>query len=85
MRRKTQIVLAITFMVAAMVCSLSYVYVSQILRQRVAYERDTANYLNSQLAHIAASEIPDFTSTHVDTSNPAKLRLAISRLSCDQP
>src|SRR5580704_18096902 len=77
MRRKTQIVLAITFMVTAIVSSLSYVYLSEILRQRVAYERDTANYLNSQLAHIAASEIPDFTSTHVDTSNPAKLRLAI--------
>jgi signal transduction histidine kinase len=78
MRRKTQIVLAITLLVAALVCSLSYVYVSQILRQRVAYERDTANYLNSQLAHIAASEIPDFTSTRVDTSNPAKLRSAIA-------
>jgi len=77
MRRKTQIVLAITFMVTALVSSLSYAYLSEILRQRVAYEGDTANYLNSQLAHIAASEIPDFTSTHVDTNNPAKLRLAI--------
>jgi signal transduction histidine kinase len=77
MRRKTQIVLAITFMVTALVSSLSYAYLSEILRQRVAYEGDTANYLNSQLAYIAASEIPDFTSTHVDTSNPAKLRLAI--------
>jgi signal transduction histidine kinase len=78
MRRKTQIVLAITFMVAALVCSLSYVYVSQILRQRVAYERDTAHYLSSQLAHVAASEVPDFTSTRVDTSNPIKLRAAIA-------
>src|SRR5579863_5551994 len=78
MRRKTQIVFAITFMVAAMVSSLSYVYVSEILRQRVAYARDTANYLGEQLAHIADAEIPDFTSTHVDTSNPAKLRLAIA-------
>jgi signal transduction histidine kinase len=78
MRRKTQIVLAITFMVAALVCSLSYVYVSQILRQRVAYERDTAHYLSSQLAHVAASEVPDFTSTRVDTSNPVKLRAAIA-------
>jgi PAS domain S-box-containing protein len=78
MRRKTQIVLAITFMVAALVCSLSYVYVSQILRQRVAYEWDTANYLCSQLAHVAASEVPDFTSTRVDTSNPVKLRAAMA-------
>jgi PAS domain S-box-containing protein len=78
MRRKTQIVLAITFMVAALVCSLSYVYVSQILRQRVAYERDTAHYLSSQLAYVAASEVPDFTSTRVDTSNPVRLRAAIA-------
>jgi signal transduction histidine kinase len=78
MRRKTQIVFAITFMVAAMVSSLSYVYVSEILRQRVAYAHDTANYLGEQLAHIADTETPDFTSTHVDTSNPTKLRLAIA-------
>src|SRR5271170_8187118 len=78
MRRKTQIVLAITFMVTAMVCSLSYVFLSEILRQRVAYASDTANYLGSQLAHIFSSEIPDFTSTHVDTRDPAKLRLAIA-------
>jgi signal transduction histidine kinase len=78
MRRKTQIVLAITFMVTALVSSLSYVYLSEILRQRVAYARDTANYLGEQLAHIADTETPDFTSTHVDTSNPAKLRLAIA-------
>jgi signal transduction histidine kinase len=78
MRRKTQIVLAITFMVTALVSSLSYAYLSEILRQRVAYAHDTANYLGEQLAHIADSEIPDFTSTHVNTSNPAKLRLAIA-------
>ncbi len=78
MRRKTQIVLAITCLVAALVCSLSYVYLSEILRQRVAYAHDTANYLGEQLAHIADAETPDFTSTHVDTSNPAKLRLAIA-------
>jgi PAS domain S-box-containing protein len=78
MRRKTQIVLAITFMVAAVACSLSYVFLSEILRQRVAYARDTANYLGEQLAHIADTETPDFTSTRVDTSNPAKLRQAIA-------
>jgi signal transduction histidine kinase len=78
MRRKTQIVLAITFMVAAVACSLSYVFIAEVLRQRVAYARDTANYLSSQLAHIAASEVPDFTSTKVDTTNPVKLRRALA-------
>ncbi len=78
MRRKTQLVLAITFMVAALVCSFSYIYVSYILRQRVAFAHDAANYVNSELAHVASAEIPDFTSTHVDTSNPEKLRRAIT-------
>src|SRR3989442_7065458 len=78
MRRKTQLVLAITFMVAALVCSFSYIYVSYILRQRIAFVHDAANYVNSELAHVASAEIPDFTSTHVDTNNPAKVRRAIT-------
>ena len=78
MRRKTQIVLAITFMVAAMVSAFSYIYVSQILRQRVTFAHDTAGFLNSQLAYLAANAIPDLTSTRVDTTNPAKVRSAIA-------
>jgi len=79
MRRKTQIVLAITFMVAALVCSFSYIYVSQILRQRVAYAHDSAAYLDSQLAYLVAKAvIPDLADTRVDTSNPAKVRRAIA-------
>jgi PAS domain S-box-containing protein len=77
MRRKTQLVLAITFMVAALVCSFSYIYISYILRQRIAFARDAANNLNSELTYVAAAEIPDFTSTHVDTSKPEKVRRAI--------
>jgi PAS domain S-box-containing protein len=78
MRRKTQIVLAITFLVAALVCGFSYIYVSQILRQRVTFAHDTAGYLNNQLAYFAAKAIPDLTSTRVDTGNPAKVRRAIA-------
>jgi PAS domain S-box-containing protein len=78
MRRKTQIVLAITFMVAVLVCSFSYIYVSQILRQRVTYARESAASINSQLAYLAASATPDLTSTRVDTSSPAAVRRAIA-------
>jgi signal transduction histidine kinase len=78
MRRKTQIVLAITFMVAALVCSFSYIYIWQILHQRVTFAHDTAGFLNSQLAYLAANAIPDLTSTRVDTSNPVKVRRAIA-------
>jgi signal transduction histidine kinase len=78
MRRKTQIVLAITFLVAALVCSFSYIYVSQILRQRVTTAHDSAAYLNSQLAYLAHNAIPDLTSTRIDTNNPVKVRRAIA-------
>ena len=79
MRRKTQLVLAITFMVAALVCSFSYIYVSQILRQQVTFARDTAANLDLQIAYLAAkAAIPDLGDTRVDTSNPAKVRRAIA-------
>jgi len=78
MRRKTQIVLAITFMVAALVCGFSYIYIWQILGQRVMFAHDTAGFLNSQLAYLATNAIPDLTSTRVDTSNPVKVRHAIA-------
>jgi len=78
MRRKTQIVLAITLMVAALVSGFSYIYVSQILRQRVTFAHDTAGFLNTQLAYLAANAVPDLTSTRVDTNNPVKVRRAIT-------
>jgi hypothetical protein len=72
-------VLAITFMVAALVCSFSYVYVSEMLRQRVTFAHDTAGFLSNQLGYVAANAIPDMTSTlRGDASNPAKVRPAIT-------
>ena len=78
MRRKTQLVLAITFMVALLVCSFSYIYISQILRQRVAYAHDAAANLDAQLAYLASKAIPDLADTKIDTRNPAKVRRAIA-------
>jgi PAS domain S-box-containing protein len=79
MRRKTQLVLAITFMVTALVCSFSYIYISQILRQQVARALDSAAYLDSQIAYFAdKAVVPDLSSTKVDTSNPVKVRRAMA-------
>src|SRR5271166_1194008 len=78
MRRKTQIVLAITLMTATLVFLFSWIYVSQILRQRVTTAHDSAAYLNSQLAYLASKAVPDLSSTRVDTSNPDKVRRAIA-------
>ncbi len=78
MRRRTQIVLAVTFMAAALVTGASYLYISQILRQGIYTAHDTASYLASQLAYLATNAAPDLSSTHVDTANPAALRRGVA-------
>src|SRR5205814_9153119 len=77
MRRRTTIVLAITFMVATLVCAFSYIYISQLLRQRVVTAHETAAYLDTQLAYLASNAAPDLTSTRVDTTDPEAVRRAV--------
>ena len=78
MRRKTKIVLAITFMVAVLVTAFSYVYISELLRQRVTTARESAAQLTSNLAYLAANAAPDLSSTKVDTTNPQAMRRAVA-------
>jgi signal transduction histidine kinase len=78
LRRKTIIVLVITLMVTVMVSAFSYLYVSQILRLRVAGANETATSLTHQLAYAASNAVPDFSSTSIDTSNPAAVRRALA-------
>jgi len=65
-------------MVAALVSGASYIYISQILHQRIATAYDTAVNLNSNLAYLATSAAPDLSSTRVDTSNPESVRRGIA-------
>jgi signal transduction histidine kinase len=78
MRRKTIIVLVITLMVTAMVTAFSYLYISQILRLRIASAYETATSLTRQLAYAANNAIPDFSSTSVDTNDPAAVSRALA-------
>jgi signal transduction histidine kinase len=78
MRRKAIIVLTITFMVTAMVTAFSYLYISQILRQRINSAYESASRLTQQLAYFAENDLPDLSSTRVDTDNPAAVRRALS-------
>ena len=70
--------LAITFMVTALVCAFSYIYISQLLRQRVTTAYDSAAQLTSNLSYLAANASPDLSSTRVDTSNPEAIRRAVT-------
>jgi len=78
MNRKTIIVLAITALITALVFGFSWVYLSQLLRQRLLWADETASALTRQLEYAASKAVPDLTSTPVDTANPKALRAAIS-------
>jgi signal transduction histidine kinase len=77
LRRKTIIVLTITFMVTLMVSAFSYLYISQVLRLRIENAHETAKQLAHELAYAVESDFPDFSSTNVDTSNPLAVRRAL--------
>jgi signal transduction histidine kinase len=77
-RRKTIIVLTITFMVTLMVTAFSYLYISQILRLRISNADESAIQLTRQLAYAVENDPPDFSSTRVDTTNPLAVRHAIA-------
>src|SRR3984885_12493169 len=78
MRRKTIIVLGITFMVTVMVTAFSYLYISQILRQRITNAYESASRLTQQLAYFAGNDLPDLSSTKIDTNDPAAVRRALA-------
>jgi len=78
-RRKTIIVLTITLMVTAMVTAFSFLYISQILRLRIQNADETAHQLAYQIAFAAANveDLPDLSSTRIDTNNAAAVREAL--------
>jgi signal transduction histidine kinase len=78
MRRKSIIVLTITLMVTVMVTAFSYLYISSLLRQRITNAYENATLLTKQLASFASNDLPDFTSTRVDTNDPVAMRRAIT-------
>ena len=78
MRRKAIIVLTITLMVTVMVTAFSYLYISQILRLRITNAYDSAYRLTQQLAYFAENDLPDLSSTRVDTNDPEAVRRALA-------
>ena len=70
--------LVITLMVTVMVSAFSYLYISQILRLRIANAYETATSLTHQLAYAAGNAVPDFSSTSIDTSNPVAVSRAVT-------
>lgn len=78
MTRKLIIVFVITTLFTALVVLFSWVYLSQLLKQRLMWADETAWQLTNQLEYAASKAVPDLTSTRVDTANPKVFRAAIS-------
>jgi PAS domain S-box-containing protein len=78
MTRKFIIVFVITTLFTALVVCFSWIYLSQLLRQRLLWADETASQLTNQLEYAASRAVPDLTSTRVDTNNPKALRAAIT-------
>jgi len=78
MTRKFIIVLVITTLFTALVVGFSWLYLSQLLRQRLLWADETASQLSNQLQYAASKSVPDLTSTRIDTANPRAMRAAIA-------
>jgi signal transduction histidine kinase len=78
MRRKTIIVLAITLLVTVMAAAFSYLYISEILGEQINEAYEGADRLTKQLAYSAGADLPDLSSTRVDTNDPEAVRKALA-------
>src|SRR5256885_1592088 len=77
-RLKTQLVIAITAMMVAVVAAFASVFLSQLIQHRMADADDGAHFVANQVFNATRQALElDLTSTKVDTSDGAALKAAI--------
>lgn len=78
LRLKTKLVLAISSMVFTLVVGLSWIYVTQLVRQRLAQSYAGADFVSHQILHAVRQALEvDLSSTRVDTLDPQGLQATI--------
>jgi PAS domain S-box-containing protein len=81
LRLKTKLVIAITTMVVAIVATLSTLYISEVVRQRI---QEVASIADVTKLHVFAVARPalgvDLSSTKVDLNDPQKVEAAVQEL-----
>ena len=81
LRLKTKLVLAITAMVLALVVTLSWVYVTQLMRQRIQETYQGADFIAHQVLTGARQALEiDLESTRIDLSDPKQVRAAVAEI-----
>jgi PAS domain S-box-containing protein len=75
LRLKTKLVLAISALVFALVSTLSFVYISQILRQRINQSYDNADFIAHQVLHAAGVALEsNLPAGKLDSADPYAAR-----------
>ena len=82
MSRKFIIVFVITTLFTALVVGFSWIYLSQLLRQRLLWADETASQLTNQLEYAASKAVPDLTSTRVEHQQSQGACAPPSRIIC---
>jgi signal transduction histidine kinase len=78
LKLKIKLVIAISAMVVALVATLSYIYMSQMLRQRVAEAYQSGNFIAHQIYHGAREALElDLSNAHIDLDDPRAVEAAI--------
>src|SRR6266545_4371441 len=78
LRLKTKLVLAISGMVFALVVGLSWVYVTQLVRQRLAQSYEGADFVSHQILHGVRQALEvELNAAKINTADPQKLHDAI--------
>ncbi|HVZ16483.1 MAG TPA: ATP-binding protein [Terriglobales bacterium] len=75
LRLKTKLVIAISGLVLALVSVLSYVYLSQLMRQRIAQAYNDGDFIAHQIYQVSRDALEvDLASARIDESNPDEVR-----------
>ena len=78
-RLKTKLVLAISAMVFALVATLSYLYVSQLVRQRIVQAYSSGDFVAREIRDAARDAVAvDLRNTDIDPNDTAKIRGVIA-------
>src|SRR5438309_459404 len=78
LRLKTKLVLAITIMVVALVTTLSSIYISQLIKQRVDEAFQNGEFVASEVFQSTREALEtDLANDHLDLNDPKILQSAI--------
>jgi PAS domain S-box-containing protein len=78
-RLKTKLVVAMSAMVFALVLALSFIYMSQLLRQRINESYENADFISHQIYQAAKQALElDLSNTKLDMDDPQRVHDAIA-------